>query len=329
MSCDLWFLLFSGFSFTIHFYTLQILRGPGKVRSRSISAGKYRGKATTWTGRCVFIRAVCGWVENEGASGRGSLRSHFKASHSESSRSICFSDCIYSDDLANNGLSLISLFSFIHPPPHSTAGPRNCIGQRFALLEEKSIISAIVRKFKIKSVQKREDIKLLQEIVLRPLDGIHLQFQRRQWFEEGLNPAWNHLKLYSWTGGEPETTQKNSRTEESLHKNFIQVLKVFRETTFLWHFWNCFFFLLKYFPRPFIGETLVENEKNLLSALTQKVFRQGKSRKINERKDVMNLLNKFTGSVLVFSFCACLINIFHFLYTFFFFNKYLGCPLYV
>lgn len=115
-----------------------------------------------------------------GTSGRGSLRSHFKASHSKFSRSICFSDCIYSDDFANNGLSLISLFSFIHSPPHSTAGPRNCIGQRFALLEEKSIISAIVRKFKIKSVQKREDIKLLQEIVLRPLDGIHLQFQRRQ-----------------------------------------------------------------------------------------------------------------------------------------------------
>lgn len=197
MSCDLWFLLFSGFAFTIHFYTLQILRGPGKVRSRSISAGKYRGKAATWTGRCVLIRAVCGWVENERTS---------VLAFESIPRPLLVQSAFrlyYSDDFANNSLSgaLISSFFFIHPPPHSTAGPRNCIGQRFALLEEKSIISAIVRKFKIKSVQKREDIKLLQEIVLRPLDGIHLQFQRRQWFEEGLNPAWNHLKLYSWTRG--------------------------------------------------------------------------------------------------------------------------------
>jgi cytochrome P450 len=67
-------------------------------------------------------------------------------------------------------------FSFI---PFA-AGPRNCIGQRFALLEEKSIISAVVRNFKIKTVQKRDDIKLLQEVILRSLNGIHLQFERRQ-----------------------------------------------------------------------------------------------------------------------------------------------------
>jgi cytochrome P450 len=59
------------------------------------------------------------------------------------------------------------------------AGPRNCIGQRFAILEEKSIVSSVVRNFKFKSMQKREDIKLLQEIILRPLNGIQLQLQRR------------------------------------------------------------------------------------------------------------------------------------------------------
>lgn len=63
------------------------------------------------------------------------------------------------------------------------AGPRNCIGQRFAVLEEKSVISAIVRNFKMKSVQKREDVKMLQEVVLRPLNGIHMQLERRQWIE--------------------------------------------------------------------------------------------------------------------------------------------------
>lgn len=62
------------------------------------------------------------------------------------------------------------------------AGPRNCIGQRFALLEEKAVISSIVRNFKMKAVSKREDIKLLQEVVLRPADGIHITFERRKWF---------------------------------------------------------------------------------------------------------------------------------------------------
>lgn len=60
------------------------------------------------------------------------------------------------------------------------AGPRNCIGQRFALLEEKAVISSIVRNFKMKAVSKREDIKLLQELVLRPADGIHITFERRK-----------------------------------------------------------------------------------------------------------------------------------------------------
>ncbi|CRK87592.1 CLUMA_CG001389, isoform A [Clunio marinus] len=60
------------------------------------------------------------------------------------------------------------------------AGPRNCIGQRFALLEEKSVVSTIVRNFKIKSIEKREDIKLLRELVLRPVNGINLKLEKRR-----------------------------------------------------------------------------------------------------------------------------------------------------
>lgn len=54
------------------------------------------------------------------------------------------------------------------------------IGQRFAMLEEKSIISTMIRNFKWKSLQKRGEIKMLQELVLRPVGGINLQFERRQ-----------------------------------------------------------------------------------------------------------------------------------------------------
>ncbi|XP_046463650.1 cytochrome P450 4c3-like [Daphnia pulex] len=63
-----------------------------------------------------------------------------------------------------------------------SAGPRNCIGQRFALLEEKSIISAIFRNFHVRSLDKREEIILMAELILRPRDGIrvHLEPKKKQ-----------------------------------------------------------------------------------------------------------------------------------------------------
>ena len=50
------------------------------------------------------------------------------------------------------------------------------IGQKFAMLEEKAVISSIIRNFKIKSVDKRDEITLISEIILRPLNGINLIF---------------------------------------------------------------------------------------------------------------------------------------------------------
>ncbi|KAJ9577302.1 hypothetical protein L9F63_006141, partial [Diploptera punctata] len=55
-----------------------------------------------------------------------------------------------------------------------SAGPRNCIGQKFALLEEKAVLSSILRNYKVKSLDKREDIKLLSELVMRPENGIRI-----------------------------------------------------------------------------------------------------------------------------------------------------------
>lgn len=61
-----------------------------------------------------------------------------------------------------------------------SAGPRNCIGQKFALLEEKAVISAVLRKFKVKSVQRVEDIHLRAELILRPNDGLKLILENRK-----------------------------------------------------------------------------------------------------------------------------------------------------
>lgn len=61
-----------------------------------------------------------------------------------------------------------------------SAGPRNCIGQKFAMLEEKCVISSVIRKYCIEAVDRREDLTLLGELILRPKDGLKVRITRRQ-----------------------------------------------------------------------------------------------------------------------------------------------------
>nr|CAD7396320.1 unnamed protein product [Timema poppensis] len=51
-------------------------------------------------------------------------------------------------------------------------------GQRFALLEEKAIISSILRRFKLESVQPKE-LKILLDLILKPLDPIKIKITER------------------------------------------------------------------------------------------------------------------------------------------------------
>ena len=60
-----------------------------------------------------------------------------------------------------------------------SAGKRNCIGQRFALMEEKVMLAHILRKFEIKSLKKTEELKPLAELILRPSSGIPIQLKIR------------------------------------------------------------------------------------------------------------------------------------------------------
>ncbi|XP_077510476.1 cytochrome P450 4V2-like isoform X2 [Amblyomma americanum] len=60
-----------------------------------------------------------------------------------------------------------------------SAGPRNCIGQRFALQEEKVVISTVLRHFRLHSPHHRDTIRLTWELVLRPVDGLKVQFLPR------------------------------------------------------------------------------------------------------------------------------------------------------
>ncbi|XP_054724770.1 cytochrome P450 4c3-like isoform X1 [Uloborus diversus] len=57
-----------------------------------------------------------------------------------------------------------------------SAGPRNCIGQKFAMLEEKIIISNILRNFSVVSLDQRDHFYTKVEFTLRPAQPVRLKF---------------------------------------------------------------------------------------------------------------------------------------------------------
>ncbi|XP_066141715.1 cytochrome P450 4c3-like isoform X2 [Euwallacea fornicatus] len=61
-----------------------------------------------------------------------------------------------------------------------SAGPRNCIGQRFAMLEIKAFFCGLLRKFVLEPVDTPETLSLIQEIILRSQNGIRVKFTLRQ-----------------------------------------------------------------------------------------------------------------------------------------------------
>nr|ACI25370.2 CYP4CD1 [Liposcelis bostrychophila] len=61
-----------------------------------------------------------------------------------------------------------------------SAGPRNCIGQKFAMLEMKSTVSKVVRQYKLlPSPYEKHKLQLTSELVLMSLSGVHVKIQRR------------------------------------------------------------------------------------------------------------------------------------------------------
>ncbi|GJQ86708.1 hypothetical protein Trydic_g14779 [Trypoxylus dichotomus] len=58
-------------------------------------------------------------------------------------------------------------------------GPRNCIGQKFAMYEVKCILTSIINRYKITSVHKVGDVKRSIDIILRPHKGVFVEIKRR------------------------------------------------------------------------------------------------------------------------------------------------------
>jgi len=61
-----------------------------------------------------------------------------------------------------------------------SAGPRNCIGQKFAMLELKTVLSYMLRHYRLRSLDTREKVNLLLEFTMKPEGGINLTITPRE-----------------------------------------------------------------------------------------------------------------------------------------------------
>lgn len=53
-------------------------------------------------------------------------------------------------------------------------------GQKFALLEEKVIISGVLRRYKIAAAERREDVSIVAELVIRAKNGLNVKLTPRK-----------------------------------------------------------------------------------------------------------------------------------------------------
>lgn len=53
-------------------------------------------------------------------------------------------------------------------------------GQKYAVMEEKVVLATVLRNFHLESLEKREELVLIGELVLRPRDGVQVRLTPKQ-----------------------------------------------------------------------------------------------------------------------------------------------------
>lgn len=73
---------------------------------------------------------------------------------------------------ASRYISKIIVINTVHDKKYFT-------GQKFASLEEKTLISGVLRKFKVEAAERREDVRISAELIIRAKDGLHISIYPR------------------------------------------------------------------------------------------------------------------------------------------------------
>lgn len=61
-----------------------------------------------------------------------------------------------------------------------SAGPRSCVGRKYAMLKLKIILSTVLRNFRVKSDIKESDFRLQADIILKRAEGFKIRMEPRK-----------------------------------------------------------------------------------------------------------------------------------------------------
>ncbi|CRK93146.1 CLUMA_CG006508, isoform B [Clunio marinus] len=106
-----------------------------------------------------------------------------------------------------------------------SAGPRSCVGRKYAMLKLKVLLSTILRNFHIKSTVPEKDFKLQADIILKRTDGFRIWLEP-QMYREAMNVADTYGYVFRvWIGHKLAVFLSDPRDAELILGSHVHIDK--------------------------------------------------------------------------------------------------------